>query len=209
MKFVQSRFDGVEKRQLARRQIVFCGTIKNSIDGVDKLIEAFSIIVPSFPDVDLHILGKTDGVADAAKDIELVKQMGLKDRVFFDGMIPAHEVPQHLKDACVLALYRPNCLQADTGFPTKLGEYLLSGNPVAVTSVGDIPHYLQNGVSAMISSPNDVNAFAKNLSQLLCDINKSERIGREGKNIAMKYFSAREVAKLFCDWIGKEYVLGT
>lgn len=200
-----SRFDGVEKKQLARRQIVFCGTIKNSIDGVDKLIESFAIIAPRFPDVDLHILGKTDGVADAAKDMELVMQIGLKDRVFFEGMIPAHEVPQHLKNACVLALFRPNCLQADAGFPTKLGEYLLSGNPVAVTSVGDIPQYLQNGVSAMISSPNDVNAFANNLSQLLCDKNMSERIGREGKDIAMKYFSAREVSKSFCDWIGEKY----
>ena len=48
----------------------------------------------------------------------------------------------------MLVLARPDNIQAKGGFPTKLGEYLATGNPVVVTKVGEIPNYLIDGVNA-------------------------------------------------------------
>lgn len=70
-------------------------------------------------------------------------------------------MPQMLKNAEALVLDRPNSLQAQYGFPTKLGEYLLTGNPVVVTKVGDIPLYLKDGVSALLSEDRNPKEFAE------------------------------------------------
>ena len=75
-----------------------------------------------------------------------------------------NEVPQLLMDSEVLALDRPNSIQAQCGFPTKLGEYLLTGNPVVVTKVGDIPLFLEDGVSALLAEKRN----AENLPERCC-----------------------------------------
>ena len=67
----------------------------------------------------------------------------MKDSIVFTGIVSAADIPQILKNAAVLALDRPDSLQAQCGFPTKLGEYLLTENPVIVTKVGDIPLFLE------------------------------------------------------------------
>ena len=50
----------------------------------------------------------------------------------FTGRTSPEVMPQILTDASILALARPNNVQSQNGFPTKLGEYLATGNPVAI-----------------------------------------------------------------------------
>ena len=63
-------------------------------------------------------------------------------------------MPKYLCNAKLLALARPDSIQAQGGFPTKLGEYLATGRPVVVTKVGEIPDYLEDGVNAFLSDIN-------------------------------------------------------
>ena len=52
-----------------------------------------------------------------------------------------------------MALARPTNKQAEGGFPTKLGEYLATGNTVVVTNVGEIGEFLHDKVNAFVSDP--------------------------------------------------------
>ena len=99
--------------------------------------------------------------------------------VFTDSVSPT-TIPQYFMDAEMLVLARPDNIQAKYGFPTKLGEYLLSGRPVVLTDVGNITDFLKDGVSAFIAKPGDIDCVAI-----------------VGKEVAMKEFnSSTEVLKI-------------
>ena len=102
----------------------------------------------------------------------------------------AEAIPQLLMNAEVLALDRPDNLQAKYGFPTKLGEYLLTKNPVVVTAVGDIPKFLKDGVSALIAKPSDAEDFSSKLIWALTHKDEAARIGRAGCSVAMENFNS-------------------
>lgn len=184
------RFEGVEKQPTDDKYIAYCGTASNNKDGVNRLIEAFAIVAKKHSDVKLYIIGKAPSVTEESGNLQLVEELGIKDRVVFTGIIPAKEMPQILTNAAVLALARPNNLQAQNGFPTKLGEYLLTGNPVVVTKVGDIPLFLKDGESALLAEPDNVEEFAEKLCWALENTEAPMIIGKRGKEVAMKSFNA-------------------
>ena len=185
-----SRFLKIQKTACKERYIAYCGTASNNKDGVDELIKSFAIVAQHIPEVKLYIIGKTPSKEQKFGNMELVKSLGLEDRVVFTGIVKAEDMPQLLKNAEVLALDRPDNLQAKYGFPTKLGEYLLTENPVVVTAVGDIPKFLKDGVSALIAKPGDAGDFSSKLIWALTHKDEAAKIGREGCSVAMEHFNS-------------------
>lgn len=195
-----SRFEGIEK-SVGQKYIAYCGTATNNKDGVDKLIQSFSVISPNHPDLFLYIIGKAPDMNRPGNNAQLAEELGIKDKVVFTGIIPYSEIPQMLTDAVMLALNRPDNLQAKCGFPTKLGEYLLTGNPVVVTSVGDIPLFLKDRISGMVASPNSNEDFANKMEWLLNHPKEAAAIGQKGRKVALVCFNNRIEAKKILDVI--------
>ena len=185
----QNRFSNIIKKQ-SEKYIAYCGAADNNKDGVDQLIKAFSIVAKKHEDVKLYVMGPK---RSDCNNEQLARSLGIGDRVVFTGMISSDEMPQKLMDATVLALDRPSGRQAKYGFPTKLGEYLATGNPVVITSVGDIPLYLKDGVSAFIAQPDSCNSFASKLDLALCDNELSSFVGKQGKIVASMCFSETKI----------------
>ena len=191
------RFQNTKKQPSKDRYIAYCGNLSNNKDGVDQLIKAFAIVCKHHTDIKLYIIGKTPSQKDSYDNIQLIKNLGIEDKVVFTGLVSSEKMPQLLKNAEVLALARPNNLQAKYGFPTKLGEYLLTDNPVVVTAVGDIPIFLKDGVSALISEPSNIKMFADKLIWALDNPREALKIGKTGANIAIQYFNSNiETQKL-------------
>lgn len=184
------RFQDIKKTQNRERYIAYCGTASNNKDGVDLLIKAFAIICSKCTDIKLYIIGKTPSRKEASTNLKLIKNLGIEDKVVFTGVVSSKKMPQLLKNAEVLALARPDNLQAKYGFPTKLGEYLLTENPVVVTSVGDIPLFLQDGVSAIVSEPSNVEMFARKLLWVLDNPKEASKIGKAGALVAQNSFNS-------------------
>ena len=184
------RFRGIKKTSCKERYIAYCGTASNNKDGVDQLIKAFALVCKQHPDVKLHIIGKVPNKKDYSGNIQLIEELGIEDKIVFTGVVTADKMPQLLKDAEVLALARPDNLQAKYGFPTKLGEYLLTENPVVVTSVGDIPTFLKDGESALISEPSNARMFADKLLWALENSGDASKIGKAGAEIALNCFNS-------------------
>lgn len=193
----KSRFAGLVKQPVDNPYIAYCGTASNTKDGVDQLIQSFSLIVKKHPEYRLYIIGSTPSKKQRFDNFDLVKQLGLEDKVVFTGVLPSEKVPQLLKNATVLALDRPDNLQAKYGFPTKLGEYLLTSNPVVITSVGEIGLFLKDGISALISGPDCPEDFANKLCWAIDHPIEAELIGKEGCKVAEACFdSMKESQKL-------------
>ena len=192
----RSRFKNL-KRTNTERYIAYCGKATNNKDGVDELIKAFALTSSKHSDVKLYIIGTPPNKSDESGNLELVKRLGISDKVKFVGAVSADDMPQILKNAEVLALDRPDNIQAKYGFPTKLGEYLLTGNPVVITSVGDIPLFLRDGYSVLLAEPNSPNSFSAKLNWALENPDKSHRIGEEGRKIAeLEFDSQTETNKI-------------
>ena len=182
------RFNNLRK-QPSEPYIAYCGTASNNKDGVDQLIKAFALVVKRHPKYKLYIIGSTPSKKQRFGNFELVKELEIEKNIVFTGVIPATQMPQILKNASILALDRPDNLQAKYGFPTKLGEYLLTGNPVVVTKVGDIPLFLKDGESALIADPNNAQDFADKLCWFIENPDIAKAIGENGKKVAEQSFN--------------------
>lgn len=184
----RNRFIGVKKQQ-TEPYIAYCGTASNTKDGVDELIKAFALTAQRHPDYKLYIIGSTPSKKQRFYNLELVKELGLEHSVVFTGEVSAQDIPQMLTNATVLALDRPDNLQAKYGFPTKLGEYLLTGNPVVVTRVGDIPLFLEDGKNALIAEPQNSQNFSAKLCWAIEHPDDAKIIGECGREVAKTYFN--------------------
>lgn len=196
------RFEGLNKDENVEKYIAYCGTASNNKDGVNLLIQSFAIVAKSHPDYKLYIVGNAPSKKDASGNIELVQQLSLQDKVIFTGVIKAQDIPQLLKNAAIVALNRPDSLQACNGFPTKLGEYLLSETPVVVTKVGDIPKFLEDGQTALIAEERNNENFAAKLNWAIENPNIAMEIGRRGAFVARESFNYLTESKKIKDIMG-------
>lgn len=195
------RFEGVRKNDKQINYVAYCGSISIYKDGVDVLIEAFSLIAQNYPQISLYIIGGYLSKEDKEEIEKLVKFKRLEDKIVFTGPVPSDLMPQFLKDAKILALSRPDNIQAKYGFPTKLGEYLLTGNPVVVTSVGDIPLFLKDGDNVLMAKPNDIDDFAEKLAWALGNPDECRKIGMRGRDVALQHFNAKIETRKMMDVI--------
>lgn len=172
-----------------KKRIAYCGVLNNEKDGTDILIRAFAEIHKLYPEYSLSLYGTPVKKEDLKKYYQIVSELNISDHIYFHGKVSNDMIPSLLTEASILVLPRPQSIQAEHGFPTKLGEYLATGNPVIVTPVGDIPEYLKDNENAYFIEPGNINSLVKKCVELIEDKTKSKKIGENGRTVAMKYFN--------------------
>lgn len=189
-----TRFD-IPVQEIAQKYIAYCGTVSPFKDGVDCLIKAYAIFYKLHPEYRLKIIGRFENSESEKIVRQLAGELGLNEHIDFTGMVTSAEIPRLLKDAAMLALARPNNRQAQFGFPTKLGEYLATGNPVVLTQVGEIGDFLQDGVNCRMAVPGIVEDFADQMVWVADHPDEAKAIGIKGKELTGKEFSALEQSR--------------
>lgn len=179
--------------------IAFVGVMNDAKDGVNILINAFAKISAMFPQSKLYLIGPRN--YDTPNHLKMIKELGLSDRVFWKKEYPRESIPAIISNADLLVLPRPNSKQAQGGFPTKLGEYLATGNPVCATTVGEIPDYLKDGESVYFAEPGSVDSFAVAMRRALSNPEEAKRIGMNGKKVAEKSFNKDIQSKILFDFL--------
>jgi glycosyltransferase involved in cell wall biosynthesis len=133
-------------------------------------------------------------IGDTSKDNDIIRKVrehGLENRVILKGAVHRDDVPELLCKSKILALARPNSLQSEGGFPTKLGEYLATGNLVVVTKVGDISRYLRDKESAIIAEPNSVVSFTACLDHAIVNYEKLTDVRLTGYEVCNRVFNSK------------------
>jgi glycosyltransferase involved in cell wall biosynthesis len=198
-----NRFEGNKELLSGFKQpyIAFVGIMNNAKDGVDILIEAFAKINEKFPEFKLYLVGPWH--YDTPDHLNMIKQYKLEDKIFWKGVHPRDEVTSIIKNANLLVLPRPDSKQAQGGFPTKLGEYLASGNPVCASAVGEIPDYLVDNESVYFAEPGSIESFSNAMNSALLNHEKSKQIGLNGKIVAENYFNSEKQSEILLKFLGK------
>jgi len=187
--------DNKDVSPISGNYIGYVGDLGYNKDGIENLIESFYLISNCFPSLKLCIIGSAKERKTYSKFYQLILKYSLKDRVILTGRLNRDMVPSYLNNASLLALARPDTLRSQGGFPTKLGEYLSAGRPVVCTAVGEIPDYLTDGENAFLVEPDNNYEFAEKLKYVLENPELAEKVGRNGRKIALNVFNYKVQAK--------------
>ncbi len=198
-----NRFNNINKQD-CEPYICYCGTVSNRKDGVNVLLESFGMIANDIPDIKLYILGSCPYQKDNEINDAIIKKYKIRDRVYMPGAVPGCQMPQYLKNAKVVVLSRPKNIQAEYGFPTKLGEYLMTGNPVVVTRVGELDDFLEHGKSCLFAEPGNADDFAEKMKWVLDHPDEAMHIGANGKEVAEISFNYKIEGEKIADVIIKD-----
>ena len=159
----------------------------NEKDGLAYLVRSVARVRDDHPGLKLVFTGNaTEEVQDTI--LRLAGEQGCK-WIVFTGYLARKQLLGCYQHAAGLLSCRSNSEYANYGFPTKLAEYLAVGRPVVATRVGDVCRYLQDGNTAFLAQPENIEDIAAAIRRLLDDPGSADRVGLRGAEVARRNFN--------------------
>jgi glycosyltransferase involved in cell wall biosynthesis len=205
-------FKNIKKQKNSIKKIIYCGNLDNEGEVVN-IIRSFSLIVHNHKDWIIEIIGPKPINSTLLHIEKVIDELMLNDYVKFEGAIRRSDIPDKLINGDIMVLPRSAGDFSDAGLPTKLGEYLATGNPTIVTNIGDIEKYLTNGLNAYIVASDDIMAFSEVMDYVIKNYSEAEKVGSLGQKVAEKYFDSSNNCKKIINYINylkkeNNYVIG-
>jgi glycosyltransferase involved in cell wall biosynthesis len=131
--------------------------------------------------------------------MEYISTHSLEKFVDFKGLVAIQDVPQVLINASCL-ITTPSKFESG-GFPTKLGEYMLSGVPVVATSAGEISEYVRDRHDIFLCEVGDLESIANNILFIQDNKEFSRHVALNAIITAQTKFNADTYARKLLDFI--------
>lgn len=183
----------IKRKDLKVPYLCYMGNMELAKDNVTNIIKAFKLVCDIYPSLELHLYGipkKNDW-----KVLEsLVEELKLTHKVFFKGRVDYNIVPVVLSQAKILVTSQPITRRAEGGFPTKLGEYLLSGVPTIATTVGEIAQFVSDKKHVYLVPPCEPQAYADKIVYIMEHYDEALSVACEGRKFILENFSSKKVA---------------
>lgn len=180
-----------EDSKLAYIAVVF-GT--HNRDGLFSSIKAYQkyLLITKKTPYKLLLIGDFEGLCKSHPEcnqiVDYIRDNALDNNVIFKGLISIQDIPHMLINAkCLLTT---PLKYVSGGFPTKLGEYLLSGVPVIATSAGEISEYLTHNENILLSPVEDYEDIAQKILFVQENNVEAQKIAKAGKRVAERVFNA-------------------
>lgn len=166
-----------ETERIEEGYLLFLGRIEVAQKGLDRLIEAFSRIVPH-TDSDLVIAG--DG-PDLQRVKSMVAEQGLGGRVHFVGRVTGRRKFDLMASARLLLM--PSRYE---GSPIVAEEALASRTPVVAFDLPCLQEIVPAEAGVLVAQ-GDVAAFAAAILDLLADGDRRRRMGEAGRAFSLRF----------------------
>ena len=127
--------------------------------------------------------------------MQIIEENEIEGFVHFLGYISNDELASYQKASSCFIINKNDTFQNKYCFPTKLGEYLLTGNVVITTDVGESNNFLVNNHNSLIVPNGDVQAMANAIVYVVDHPDESKQIGLNGKTMALTSFSPDQQGK--------------
>ncbi len=181
-------FRGAEVAGRRRRLLVHSSNFR-PLKRVDQVIHILAEVRRRLADDDVHLVLIGDG-PERSKVADLVRQLGLSDVVSFLGK-QLHFVDV-LKQADVFVLPSEN-----ESFGLAALEAMACGVPVVASRLGGLPEVIDDGVSGILCSVNDVGAFAEAVVQLLTMDELLQKVGQSARQQAIHKWPAQAAVEAY------------
>lgn len=147
--------------------------------GFDVLIKAFSIVSSKYAEADLLMAG--DGL-ERSKCEKLALEFKLNNSVRFLGKVkPLKILP--LLNGCELFVL-PSRREP---FGIVLLEAMAAGKAIVATKVGGVPEVVKEGENAILVEPDNPEALAKGIMELLENSDLRKQFGEKSREIVKKF----------------------
>jgi glycosyltransferase involved in cell wall biosynthesis len=152
------------------------------------IIKAMGFVWQTHPECKLVITGckKTDQLHN--KILNLVSIGNHTGNISFLGYLARPELLNLYTSANALLIPLFNDVRSKARFPTKIGEYLLSGRPVISNNIGEVGHLFSNKINILLSENENSKDFAKLIVLSLENTELSNKIGKNGALKAKELF---------------------
>ena len=152
------------------------------------IFEAMSQVWQRVPECRLVVTGSGPAEPAAQWLLQAAKAGGLDARINVAGYLRREELLELYSKAHALLIPLFDDVRSQARFPTKIGEYLASARPIVTTSVGEMPRFFSDGLSAFLSPPGDVSAYASKIAEALADPERARSVGEAGREVAADHF---------------------
>ena len=130
--------------------------------------------------------------------LELAAAGGLDERVHLKGFVARDELLALYSSAHALLMPLEDDAIARYRAPTKIGEYLASGRPVVMSSVGQLGGIFTDGETAFLAPAGSPKGFAAAICRALQDPARADAVGRSGRELAAQRFHYARHAEPLC-----------
>lgn len=168
----------VTRHPSATVRLLFLGALgprKGIFDLLQALARAAAAGLP------LHLTVGGDGQLAEAR--RLAVELGLADRVTFEGWVDANRRATLLNEVDVYVLPSYN-----EGLPMSVLEAMAAGLPVVTTTVGGLPELITSGQDGLLIEPGNVDALAEAVMDLTTDPVRRSSLGAAARaRVAARY----------------------
>jgi glycosyltransferase involved in cell wall biosynthesis len=154
--------------------------------GVDLLLQAAAKLPGIWR---LHVAG--DG-PERPRLERLAQELGISDRVVFDGVIASEQMPAYLRQLDALALPSRTLPNWKEQFGRVLVEAMACEVAVVGSDSGEIPNVI--GEAGLVFPEGDVEALSQCLRRLMEDNGLREQLGRAGRQRVLTHYTQAQVA---------------
>lgn len=166
---------------------------------IEFILETIKILHLKDPTLHLVLTGMSEKENQAIKSNVAAK--GASQCVELAGFISRNKLLTAYKKAEALLIPLFGDAQSQSRFPTKLAEYLLSGQPVVTNATGEIPELLVDRQTAFLAPPDSAQEFANSILALLNNPVAAKRIGAAGRQVAIENLDYRKHGQRLADWL--------
>lgn len=151
------------------------------------LIQATPKIIAAFPSARIRIVGTGPLIGELKA---LAESLGLGEAIQFTGFVEDLYPEFSLMDIFVF----PSLTE---GFPLTLMEAMAAELPIVASSVGGIPEMIDDGNTGLLVPPQNPDALADAIINVLSNFEQAKQMGKRGKQKAQNEFAPeRYIQKL-------------
>ncbi|MBN1543392.1 glycosyltransferase family 4 protein [candidate division KSB1 bacterium] len=155
-------------------------------DGVDYLLRSIHHLVCKRGRRDSQFILVGGGPAQQSLRKQS-SQLGLDDWVYFTGRVSDKELCEILSTADLCVDPDPYSRWADSSTMNKIMEYMVFAKPIVAFDLTEHRFSAQN--AAVYVRPNDEEAFARSMDDLLDDAPRRQRMGKAGRERVLQHLT--------------------
>ena len=174
--------------------LLYIGTLADW-QGLEIVVRSLPKILEQRP-VRLQIVGR--GRSRQRKMLaKQIRKLGIEDHVIVQPAVPHHEIPALIAsaDICVAPLGLNDRNVTQGACPIKLLEYMAAGRPMLASNMPIVRELVREDLDALLFSPNDPDALARQTLALLNDFELSKRLANSASERALSKFTWHESQK--------------
>jgi len=154
-------------------------------------LKALQLCIEQNIDVRMIVLGNVGKSSRERPAMRfLQKDPVLAKHVTFRGFVSDQERDHELAESDAFIILRSDNRETEMLFPTRLPEYMLSGNPVVLSKVGSFPQCFEHKKDVwFVSARNTPEEVAEAILYLAQHPTERLEIGRQGRKTALAQFS--------------------